>query len=252
MPKVAVCFYGFLRCWDGMFPLWKRLFDKYDADVFIQTWDTETYKAQELGTPYEWQTKPLDVDAVTGLYKPKAIAVEIYKNMYPELLKKCQWVYDERERFIASNHPDAVNIDTNRIISNYSMWYTWNKVSKLKNSYGKYDVVLLIRSDFLVTDPFDFSNVTQIHTPPWPDGVVENWTKYDEGINDHWIYGPNKDMDVLCDLYNNAENLWDYLMVNYNFERVVNPHKMPAFQMKVNGISYVKTSNHGNIIGKTW
>lgn len=249
MIKVAVCFYGFMRSWQQTFSTWNPLFNEYNPDIFIYTWDTETYKPQELGaTPHEWRTKLLDVEALTSLYKPKAIVVNSYKNKFPELMQKCQWVYDERDRFLASQHPDSTGIETNRIISNYSMWYTWSKVAELKRSYGEYDIVLLTRSDYILTKLFDFNNVVEIHTPPWPEGHTESWTNYEEGINDHWIYGPSKDMDVLCTLYDNAESLWDYLLKNHNFERIINPHKMPVFHMRLKGIPYIKTSRHGYVI----
>ena len=252
--KVAICFYGFLRQWRQTIPHWRSLFNAHDTNVFIHTWDTEQYKDRELGSfPYGNTADPLDISGVTSSFNPTDILVESYKEKHPEILSITDWVYKERDKFIAL-HPEHSNLVENRVTSNYSMWYSWGKALELKRKHEigfVYDVVLLVRSDFILSTIFDFSSVTQVVTPPWPDleqnSTTQPWVNYDEGICDRWLYGPSKMMDMVGSMYANIVLFRELLLVRYDFERVINPHKIPAFWMKVNNIDYIKATTQNGL-----
>lgn len=262
--KLAITFYGFLRHYKTNFLLWQRLIEKYDADVFIHTWDTVQHKNDIVELPInhsgqdEKQTTQLDVNDVMSLYKPKYMMVEKYENYHDTFLQKVQPLEELRKEQIKNNPDDAHWANKGRYVSYASMYYSWWKVSQLKQRYEMenniiYDNVLHTRIDFTLTDLLDINqNTFTLVTPPWPNGPAESWVNYNIGINDYWAYGPSKLLDIYCSIYPRLEKVWEFCMNadGYKFLEASNPHSIPVTNLAMSGVQNILKLNnqHGNIL----
>lgn len=260
--RVAIQFYGFMRHYETTFPLWKRLIDKYNVDVFIHTWDTEEYKdysdiidfdsSGQLPNP-----KPLDIDRVTSLFSPKGFVADKYTDYHNKFVEKVSWMESFRKEYLANN-PERTEMAYCRFTSYASMYYKWARVSQLKQKYEIdndfiYDYVVHARVDFALTDLFIFDNITQIITPPWPNTTeTQPWVNYASGLNDYWAYGPSKAMDAYCSVYYNMEKVRILCINNTDLgeKESVNAHIIPVANLAISGLYqfYRHNNQHGNIL----
>lgn len=258
--KIAVCFSGFVRFWEESYPAWyEYLLSRHEIDVFVHTWDTVQVKTPISILPDfdsgVTDSVPFDSDKFSSMYTPRSLVVESFAEKYPEFVNKSAWIYPAREMFIKKN-PDCDNLRTNRPTANFAMWYTRQAVARLKSQYeqrrGIYDIVLTTRIDFRIDAPFPFDTVDSVVTTgPWPNHSPEPWTNYDEGINDWWAYGPSRLIDGYSNVYDRFPIIADHLLREYDFERVINPHKIPAFNMKMQNVPYVKSvASYGYLFGR--
>ena len=258
--RVAVCFKGFLRHWKQTYPNWKRLFDKYETDVFIHTWDTDEYKDNteviNLGSGSVGGV-PLDIDGVEKLYNPKKFVTETYSKFHNRFVKESEWL-EENRKIYAQQYPDNFWIHYSRYVPMLSVFYKWMEVSNLKKQYEidnnfVYDVVLHARTDFLVDDAFTLAKTTEIVTGPWPNTAhTQHWVDYNKGMNDLWAYGPSEEMDKMSNVYSRLEEVWKFCMDNeeYGFFEANNIHTLPITNIKLQGLrGFIKTNNqYGQLV----
>lgn len=274
--KIALQFYGFSRFYKESFPFSKILFDNYDVDVFIHTWDTIRYK-------HTRNTENLDIDDMVSMYKPTGFVAEPYDDYRDIFLEKAKWMEDIKQEVLSSptpQYPDPKEKLSQREFSVFlrsfsanvpdaflSMWYKWSQVSKLKHNYElkngfTYDCVIHTRTDYKVDYvSIDFRNIVEINTPPWNSGD-EPYVDYTIGLNDWWTAGPSKDMDVYCSVYDNLEIIRDYCLSNpekYSgvyigsprlsiIKEVLNPHVIPVINLDMNCVTYNKNARYGSLI----
>lgn len=249
--KVAIMFSGFLRFYKQTHPAWKRLIDKYNADVFIHTWNNESYKKPSAVLDFndsgQVDSEPLNVDEVIELYKPKSIVTENYENMHDHFKNLVEWQEHYRQNVYLKQHPENTWILYNQPIPAASMFYKRWRVSQLKQKFELensfiYDVVLLSRTDFLINDIFELSNGNSVVSGPWPDGGTQPWVNYDRGVNDFWVYGPSQTMDIFCSVFPRFKTLWDFCMntPEYGYFEACNPHTLPVTNLKLCGFTNLK------------
>lgn len=261
--RVAIQFYGFSRHFETNHPLWQRLIKTYNADVFIHTWDTIQFKdnspiinPDSSGQLYSSKSY-LDVDKLKSLYKPKSISVQNYDNYHDTFAGIARRLENLRNEHLIKNPADTWALK-GRYIPYVSMYYSWWKVSQLKqlheieNSF-LYDIVLHTRVDFALTDIFDFNLYDySLISPPWPNDTKEPWVDYDKGINDYWMYGISKTVDMYCSVYPRLEKVWDYCMRDsqFGFKEASNPHSIPVTNVGLCGVTRILKMNnqHGNLL----
>ena len=259
--RVAIQFYGFMRYYETTYPLWKRLIDEYNADVFIHTWDTEEYKDRTEKLEFDSSgqmpnSKKLNTEHIVSLYKPIAIVAEKYADHHETFKNKVLWMENFRKEYL-TNNPEHIWINYGRYVSYASMYYTWLRVSQLKQKYELandfiYDYVIHARTDFALTDIFSLDRLTYIITPPWPNSSdKQSWINYDIGINDYWACGPSKAMDVYCSVYYNMEKIRDACMNTPEISErdATNAHVIPVVNLSLAGTYFLRHNNqHGNIL----
>jgi hypothetical protein len=245
--RVAICFYGFLRNWDVHRPAWDHIIQKYNADVFVQSWSTDGYRDPadyiEYGASGVRTNEPIDADRFISEYKPTRIKLEDYADKHDRFVKETEDTYIKLDEFINEN-PDGLDeqgspmqrLRVNRPVANRSMWYTWHGVSLLKQQHEselgfKYDAVLLARTDYRMDNTFTFGG-------PLDSVVTPYWGDYTAAINDHWAFGTSADMDLYCNLYTRLEYLKTYTIEEHNFEHYINPHKLPVHNMNTQFVKH--------------
>jgi len=258
--KIAVCFRGYLRHWNVTHSNWKKFFDKYDADVFIHTWDTDDLKDTDDVIDLKSgviEGGVLDIEQVKKLYNPKSIVTETYKNFHDRFVKESEWLVHNKELYL-QKYPEHYWIHYTRYVPMMSVFYKWLQVSLLKQEYEKqndfvYDIVLHSRSDFLIEESFVLEKTNDIVTGPWPNTQhTQHWVDYQKGINDLWMYGPSDKMDLMSNIYLRLNEIWDFCMNTdgYGFFEASNIHTLPITNIKLQGIDrFVKTNNqHGQLV----
>lgn len=237
--RVAITFFGFMRNFRGNAPYWRRLIDEYNADVFIHTWDTEEYKNPDpVGAGHSGQfdaSELLSVNEVIDLYNPKLFATDTYKDHHNIFVEKTRWMEEHREKLLRE-HPEQYWVAYDRYAAMVSMHYKWWKVSQLKQQYELdnnflYDVVLHSRTDFRPDESFTINDTKNIVTGPWPSTPhTQHWVDYTKGINDFWVYGQSKLMDIMCSIYPRLDKVWEFCMntEGYGFKEAVNIHTVPV------------------------
>jgi hypothetical protein len=261
--KIAIQFYGFARHYETNHSLWQRLIKTYNADVFIHTWDTVQFKdnspiiKEGSSGLVKTNKSQLDVDKLKKLYNPKAILVQDYDDYHPTFVGRAQILENLRITHLNKNPNDEWAFK-GRYTPYMSMYYSWWKVSQLKQKYEiennfLYDIVLHTRMDFALTDIFTFDLYDYaLVSPPWPNDTTEHWVDYDKGINDYWIYGVSKTIDMYCSVYPRLEKIWDYCMRDsqFGFKEASNPHSIPVTNVGLGGITRILKMNnqHGNLL----
>lgn len=261
--RVAIQFYGFVRHFETNFNLWQRLFKTHNIDVFIHTWDTIQFKDNspiiDIGSSGQLETSKtyLDVDKLKRLYNPKSILVQNYDEYHDMFSSKAQILEKLRIEHLSKNPKDEWVLK-GRYIPYVSMYYSWWKVSQLKQKYEiennfLYDIVLHTRTDFALTDIFDFNLYNHpLVSPPWPNDTPEAWVDYSKGINDYWIYGLSKTVDLYCSVYPRLQEVWNYCMNDhqFGFKEASNPHSIPVTNAGLHGITKILKmyNQHGNLL----
>jgi hypothetical protein len=83
--NTALVLTGHMRCWRTTLPYLKEEFiDKYNADVFIFTWDDEGYWVSPDRDPMSLGVNPkspnVDLEELTEAFQPKGISVHSFEN----------------------------------------------------------------------------------------------------------------------------------------------------------------------------
>lgn len=259
--KVAFCFKGFMRHWKTTYPHWKVIFDKYDSDVFIHTWDTEEYKdsAEIIGMGSgNVLGEKLNLDAVNNLYNPKVLVAETYSDFNERFIKESEWLEINRKDYL-QKYPERYWINYNRYVPMMSVLYKWMQVSNIKQKYElennfTYDIVFHSRTDFMIDSTFVLKQIDDVVTGPWPNTQhTQHWVDYDKGMNDLWAYGPSKKMDMLSDVYSRLDELWKFCMDNeetYGYFEAANIHTLPITNIMLHGLTtFTKINNqYGQLV----
>ena len=79
--KVALLLTGHMRCWDQVFPNTKQhIIDKYNPDIFIDTWDSEAYWDPHSAKGITEGGPKLDIAGIEEAYKPVVMNVDSYEQ----------------------------------------------------------------------------------------------------------------------------------------------------------------------------
>ncbi len=169
-PKVAVQFYGHLRTFEKTYKsLYNNLFNLYDCDVFIHTWDELQHRTKTWYNQGDSFVKVSQKhkDKIQKYYKPKSLLVETQK------------IPEEDEILKSHILPSTVMSKTGIKYLFYSQY----KVNELRKQFEqknniKYDCVIVIRPDVELINPlniYDFvSQYNFVNSIQNQNELVEN------------------------------------------------------------------------------
>lgn len=191
--KTAIVLTGHMRNWKFLFPKFKEDFiDKFNADVFISTWNNEGFNKVGSVKGVDCNSPDLDVRGVIDSYKPKSIIVENYDDLEQSFISKVQ-------------HFKTAFQNTKNIAS---MFYKIKSGMQLVTSYAettntKYDLVIRCRPDIYKKFPFpEFDpNVflTTYHKNFYENGTGDAFhvTNYNDMVRFSQVYDS---MDLLYNM----------------------------------------------------
>ena len=141
--NVAVLLTGHMRCWDKVYPNFKHhILDKYNPDVFIETWEDEAYWDPHSEKGILDNAPRVDFESLIQTYRPIMMRKENfsdYENNFSERAKQFTNFY---------------HVPKNQI----SMWFKVGRGMMMIEEYmfktGKtYDLIIRMRPDLLFNDP---------------------------------------------------------------------------------------------------
>jgi len=184
--KTAVVLTGHMRCWQEAYPSIKeQLIDRYNADVFIATWDNLGYWTSPENDPenrgIHSESPPLNISEVVQAYQPKIISVYNQEFMTP--------LFDEKVKQYELDKI-SVQIRPRNIVSQF--WIQQQGIySLLSFDSPRYKYVIRLRPDlvFLGQLPkFDVERTYVINHPNHEGkGVGDMFMA--SSFDDAWIYG---------------------------------------------------------------
>lgn len=147
--KIAVQFYGHLRTFEQTYKsVQENLFESYDCDVFIHTWDELQHRTATWYDQGKDNCIPVDdscIAKVNEVYSPKKIMIE--KQALPE-----------KDDKVLKSHLISDSVMSLKGITH--LFYSQYMVNKLRLDYEKqtgtvYDYVIVIRPDVLLHRPLN-------------------------------------------------------------------------------------------------
>ena len=140
--KVALLLTGHMRCWDQVFPNTKQhIIDKYNPDIFIDTWDSEAYWDPHSAKGITEGGPKLDVAGIEEAYKPVVMNVDSYEQFEDNFVTR------------AKKFETFYHVPKNQI----SMWFKVGRgmlsVEEHMMLTGKtYDLVIRMRPDLVFNE----------------------------------------------------------------------------------------------------
>ena len=152
--KVALLLTGHMRCWQQVFPNTKHhIIDKYNADVFIETWDQEAYWDPHSQKGITEGGPKLDALSIMDSYKPVYMNLETYEDL------------EEKFATRAKEYTNFYHVPKNQL----SMWYKVGlgmlAVEKHMMLTGTtYDVIIRMRPDLYFNQPLPDFDPNKFYT----------------------------------------------------------------------------------------
>jgi len=152
--KVALLLTGHLRCWEQVAPnTLKHIIDKYDADVFIETWDSEAYWDPHSVKGITEDGPKLDIPKVFQTYKPVYMNFENFEEY--------------EENFIERAKPFTTfyHVPKNQI----SMWFKVGRGMLAVEEHmlltgTTYDLIIRMRPDLVFNEPLPEFDAQKFYT----------------------------------------------------------------------------------------
>lgn len=195
MMRTALLISGHFRDAHSCFPSIKeQILDRYNADVFISTWNPEGDFHNYVPVPTRVIQDSFTFDQVIKAYKPKSIKSEDFDSEKIKQLITKAWELDAY---------GPMNGETNSA-SILCMWYKISSALSLMQEYElscdfKYDYVIKGRFDIQIHDDLEIGkNSSYANIPPGFD-----WRG---GYNDILAWGSRDAMVHYCSLFHRIED----------------------------------------------
>jgi len=152
--KVAIVLTGHMRCWKQVYPNFKqRLVDRYDPDIFIETWEDEAYWDPHSQHGIVKDAPRVNFDDLRNTYRPIAMRFDSYE--------KYQTSFEER----AKQYSNFYHVPKNII----SMLFKLGRGILMLEDYmfltGKtYDLVIRMRPDLVFNEPLPEFDPNKFYT----------------------------------------------------------------------------------------
>jgi hypothetical protein len=152
--KIALQFFGNIRTFKNCVKsLDKNIFDIYDCDIFMHTWDTIDHATQT------WHKHQIKQD------QKNTVSEEIIKKHYP-LLKKIEIESPQDMKFNLEGE-FSMNDKKFSLQGVRCMYHSMERSNTLRQEYEKennikYDYVILMRPDLRLNKPLILENYTQV------------------------------------------------------------------------------------------
>lgn len=152
--KVAIVLTGHMRCWKQVYPNFKqRLVERYDPDIFIETWEDEAYWDPHSQHGIVKDAPKVNFDDLRNTYRPIAMRFDSYE--------KYQTSFEER----AKQYSNFYHVPKNII----SMLFKLGRGILMLEDYmfltGKtYDLVIRMRPDLIFNEPLPQFDPNKFYT----------------------------------------------------------------------------------------
>lgn len=180
--NIAFTFSGLIRDIEKTYPIYKRIIDEYNADVFFSTWDIENVENGDT------------VSNFRSKYNPLIFELENFKTW-----EKNYWPLIE-PHYIIPRHLTPYEYQKASRSSMFAMWYKIQKANHLTKLVDKeYDIVVKLRTDIELSENFRLEKNEYLN---FPHGII-SIPEWDNcfGPHDFIFYGSPKLMDYTTNLF---------------------------------------------------
>ena len=152
--NVAIVLTGHMRCWKQVYPNFKqRLIDRYNPDIFIETWEDEAYWDPHSQHGIVKDAPKVNFDDLRNTYRPIAMRFDSYE--------KYQTSFEERSKQYSNFYHVPKNI--------ISMLFKLGRGILMLEDYmfltGKtYDLVIRMRPDLIFNEPLPQFDPNKFYT----------------------------------------------------------------------------------------
>lgn len=204
--KVAVVLTGFCRYYESTYEnLYVHILKKYDADIFISSWDVVQYRPEKWDTDnpfsnYDISVTSLDTNSVVDLYNQngKLVSYNFEKwndfkiNRFSNLDLKQKSIFETNNR--AKQH-GSFWVERLR-----DQWFIVKKGWNLINDKKSYDLILKLRFDLLINE---------IELKPNQFTILNSDIIERVGVNycDYFAYGNYNQMKKYMNMFDEIENI---------------------------------------------
>jgi len=181
--KIALCICGLTNDYSRSFEILNdHILSKYDVDVYIHAWETNT----EI------------INDILKKYKPVNHKFEVQKDFSEE---------------IKMFNPEKLESGGTSLYKLFS--YTYSRKQCFDFIQDKYDCVIICRFD--VFNWHGIYNAPQDHlcVLNFEENIDTNlvycktWNQLNSGMTEHWFYSSYENIKLICELY---DDLFEYLM----------------------------------------
>jgi hypothetical protein len=226
--KIAVCISGQMRTFEeAAISLKKEIFDKYDCDIFIHTWNergitTDVNRLFPKGmNSYFLEDVVNDSKLFMQKYNllfndildentiNKEKLLETYSNVKGVVIEETPKDYEKTKSLYNVQYPKYLQELYPRRYHNLAMFYKIYQCNELKKAYEiennfEYDIVIRIRPDVSLTSEFTIPKDVQEDTI-----YVKAEMKDEKYIHDQLFLSESKTMDKISSLWLELNKYWD-------------------------------------------
>lgn len=212
--KLALCFSGdtrtYLDCFDS---IKKNLFDRYDCDVFISTYETDEETKANLFNLYNPKKCNIhNKESITNLVTSYIEQLNTVKWLHCDVSDLCfdniKYMYGIENYFFNYNNYESNFIYRNLSVESVCQFFGIHDVSKLCKEYMmsynvNYDYILRIRLDNIIYGNF------LIHHLEENEVLVNTFHYYSDSIkiNDHFFMAKPETFFKISSLFENIPNV---------------------------------------------
>ena len=152
--KVAIVLTGHMRCWKQVYPNFKqRLVERYDPDIFIETWEDEAYWDPHSQHGIVKDAPKVNFDDLRNTYRPIAMRFDSYE--------KYQTSFEER----AKQYSNFYHVPKNIISRLFKLGRGILMLEDYMFLTGKtYDLVIRMRPDLVFNEPLPEFDPNKFYT----------------------------------------------------------------------------------------
>lgn len=152
--KVALLLTGHMRCWEQVFPNTKHhIIDKYNPDIFIDTWDSEAYWDPHSQKGITEGGPKLDIVAIENAYKPVCMNVDLFEQFEDNFVER------------AKQFETFYHVPKNQV----SMWFKVGRGMLAVEEHmlltgTTYDLIIRMRPDLVYNEPLPDFDPNKFYT----------------------------------------------------------------------------------------
>ncbi len=225
--KVAICMSAHLRSWKITYPtLRSKIIDKFNADVFLDTWDTIDLKSCV-------KTESIK-DIIQIALNTKKIHIEPFLN----------------DKGI--QYESIIGHDRHGLNGIGNLFYKISSADKMRREYEKennfqYDIIFRLRPDILINNESEIQTTDLVNAKDNNLIYIPDFGHY-AGINDQFAFGSNQTMTHYAECFDNFNNL-NFVKTGGRPEAILLEHllqKIDSSQFRFFNIEYILRRTDGS------
>lgn len=199
--KIAIVLTGHSRDFNKSFPKFKEIFDKYNTDVYFNTWDVNQHSVNSVGR-FNLPKYPVNKEELLEKLNPyiKNYNIESSENYEKNRFPNIEFI--DRPDDVFKVNPRAVHHGSFYVERIRDQWWMVKNAWKLIENPYQYDLIMRVRFDMII-EHIEFKKA---------EFVVPKSTLGFHDIGTHWsdyfAYGTPASMEKYFHFFDHIETLY--------------------------------------------